>query len=340
MAKAVIHIGMDKTGTTYIQELCAQIRSKLAAAGIFYPRGRDLVSSHHVDFAGAHGFSWRFGATEQSSKDAWAAMADDLPPPDQILFLSSEHFCYNSTATTIGRLKSWLDAHGYDDVTILVFLRNQVSWLISAYGESIKWGGKASIEEFCDANQARLAYSNLLDAWAGVFGSDSLVVVNYDAAREADPQTGILNEIWSVLGINRTVWPTLMPDKRIRDNSLSCQVLLELMRRSPFDLSRQQGYNFASTVLSQLHIAMLSPIYKAKIWLLPPKFLLSLDELQRINDEITARFRMPSPNNLSVEAAKYQESVTQISDSELMHSTMLMMLEATFHLRRANATDR
>jgi len=160
MAKAIIHIGMDKTGSTYIQHVCAQLRPELAALGICYPLPRGSVFINHVLFAMAHGFAPHIPSTDAQSAAAWDTMAHTLPDVRQTLLISSEHFSHDRSDTTIRRLKTWLGTHGYHDVRIVVFLRNQVSWLVSAYGQDIKGGNIKTIDDFYRKRSRWMIYSN------------------------------------------------------------------------------------------------------------------------------------------------------------------------------------
>jgi hypothetical protein len=337
VAKAIIHIGMDKTSSTFIQDICSHIRPRLAALGICYPVPRDAAAINHIDFAKAHGFGSRVPTIDAHSDRAWDAMAEAVPDARQSLFLSSENFSHAKSGATIGRLQVWLTTHGYDDVRIIVFLRNQVSWLVSAYGQDIKGGGKRSFAEFYLRRMRRLVYSNLLRAWTSAFGQDNVIAINYDAAREADRPRGIVDALWSVIGIAPASRAALVPHRPIRDNAQSPQVLLEALRRCPLGQALlQQGHNFAAGMLGRSRGVGPQPVQDMRVWPLPPAFLADLPMMQHDNDAVARAFRLPPLPDLHAAARNYQASVVPVPEREVARCASLVMLGART-LTRCNA---
>jgi hypothetical protein len=329
MPKAVIHIGTDKTGSTYIQHVCTQARSELAVLGIGYPAPRDAAFINHVHFAMAHGFARHVPATDVQSVGAWDAMADERPDPRQTLLLSSEHFSHDRSDATIGRLKTWLGANGYDDVRIVVFLRNQVSWLISAYGQDIKGGSTRTIDDFHRKRARWMAYSNLLGPWASAFGHQNVIPLNYDSARQADPQHGIMDALWSAVGIEPGGRTALASRREVRDNAQPSQVLLETMRRcGPGPASAGRIHDFAIRTMRRWSGAGQQDTANARIWPLPADFLAALPAMQRDNDAIAHSFGMPRLPDLRAAAQVYQAGIVAVPEQEAARCAALLRLGA------------
>jgi hypothetical protein len=335
MAKAIIHIGMNKTGSTFIQDVCSQVRSELAALSICYPVPRESDAINHVRFSEAHGFTTRFAATEAESAWAWNVMVDELPGPHLTLLLSAEQFSQKASDTAVGRLKTWLGAHGYDDVRIIVFLRNQVAWLISAYGQHIKGGRRETVEAFYRARVRSLVYSNLLAPWLSAFGQHNVIAVNYDAARRADRQHGIMDALWSAIGVDPADRAALAPCQPVRENSQHSQVLLEAMRGCPLDLALlHQGCKFAEATLERWRADEQRQIHDARIWPLPPDFLADLPIMQRDNDAVARAFGIPELPDLRQAALAYQADIVPVPETEVARCAALVRLGASVPTNR------
>lgn len=70
--RIVLHVGLPKTGTTFVQSLLADHRDQLRAAGVLYPFVRPGAMFHGaVEVRGSHD---KFGLTAQQVAGTWAAV--------------------------------------------------------------------------------------------------------------------------------------------------------------------------------------------------------------------------------------------------------------------------
>ena len=61
-------------------------------------------------------------------------------------------------------------------VKVLVYLRKQEKFLLSAYIESIKQGSYLNFKEYIDKKLDLVDYYDLLSLWSSLFGKDNLII--------------------------------------------------------------------------------------------------------------------------------------------------------------------
>jgi hypothetical protein len=328
MTKAIIHVGMDKTGTTSLQERFSILRSRLIERGFMYPMPTGPVKTHHVAFAAAHGFSWNFTATPEGSRNAWSTMQDELPGHTHALLLSSEHFCYNATPKTVGLLKAWLTSNGFNQAEILVYVRSQLGWLVSAFGENIKWGGKEDFALFYRQSVPRLRYGLTSNVWADAFGANNVKLINYDRARSVNPEQGIVDAAWDAIGMSQAQREGLAVTEKILSNTLSSQVLLEWLRTRDVGLTQQQYQSYASRVLGNVRVMASQPLLDATIWSVPEAFKQDMATFSQENAALSSRFGMAPLADLKSDVAAYERKLTPLSPEGVTQSAMMILFEA------------
>lgn len=163
MARIWLHIGLHKTGTSAMQNWCAehadillrervlymQMRKNLPACGLLAaalirksPEGPELVN--HVI----------------RQIDEHQGAVDDV-------IISSEDFSYFGP-DSIALLMEQLRGH---DIIMLIWLRRQDRFAEAMYKQTVKWNGKIKpIEEFIAGSWARcMDYNHLLEVWQTAF---------------------------------------------------------------------------------------------------------------------------------------------------------------------------
>lgn len=167
MKKLILHIGRHKTGTTALQYNFHVNSKRLADAGLHYPEtGKDWVAHHHV-------------------ADRVAALDDDEfdPAKDQLLssLLDELNHCGKDTVL--------ISSEGFQrcdpakvrrifsdfEVTVVVYIREQLSYLQSSYLQAIHAENySGSIEEY-EQDLFYCDYWSFLTSWENAFGSERLV---------------------------------------------------------------------------------------------------------------------------------------------------------------------
>lgn len=191
MRKVVLHVGLEKTGTTFLQETFLLNQKQLASQGILYPKsGRE--GCHHYWLAKAFGFC--FEVEKFDRKKAALAIPElelelESTNKDTIL-ISSEHFDFNVTEEACQNFRSYFSAY---DVDVVIFLRNQVDYAQSLYIEHIKWGGEKTFREFLDVKN-KFDFFEKVNLWRSA--GFNVKVVDYDQCRD-----DILANFWAASGL-------------------------------------------------------------------------------------------------------------------------------------------
>jgi hypothetical protein len=191
MAKrAVIHIGIDKTGSTTIQSTLFSVRSKLLSeARILYP---SIAANHSIYLSTifrdkAHHLLSTIepDATDESSvacirEKFRASMEADLTGPDwHTLVISAEdlsHFHKNPKAIT--RFVEWLTEH-VSDITVVAYVRHPVDWVRSNAQERLKHG--ATFDRIYK-RMNRPRWRKRFTPWLDAVGLERFRLVSFDDA--------------------------------------------------------------------------------------------------------------------------------------------------------------
>jgi hypothetical protein len=130
MRKCSLHVGTHRTGSTSIQHLLSANTSALQERGYFYPRSGQLP-----DLPGHHNLAWEISGDRRFRESA--GTIDDLmremrSRPEHII-LSSEDFGTSlDHEAKFSAFISFLQSSGFL-VTIIVYLRNQIDYLLRSY---------------------------------------------------------------------------------------------------------------------------------------------------------------------------------------------------------------
>lgn len=191
----MIHAGAPKTATTYIQRGLDSNRDLLAGHGIYLPRtGRlelepNAVSHHHL--------AWALLSPERyaGSPNGWSALAQELAGVEApVVVLSSEVFSRVASRKDGADLVARAARELCDSVTVLYFVRNQLSLMNSLYGQRVK--SLRMVESFDShtrifRGRRLFDYEALLKPW---YENDSLSfeAVPFSGSRDVDPLAALL----------------------------------------------------------------------------------------------------------------------------------------------------
>ena len=141
-ARTVIHIGMGKTGTTFLQKMFAGHRQELKTAGWLYPGEKHNQTD---EFSSVLGSDTPWG-TRFVNHDAhsWPNLLKQINEWDGNVLLSTELLCY----LTSDQIAKVLTALGRNNVDIVVTVRDMVRGLPSQLQQGYKSAETRSAEEF------------------------------------------------------------------------------------------------------------------------------------------------------------------------------------------------
>lgn len=188
--RCLLHIGVEKTGTTSIQQFLSDRRSDLLPTGCLVPvlTGKGGHSALCVTCSEHFKDDDLCRYAQVASEEGWARYRDELlavlkreigdSGDVRSLVFSSEHI--QSRLRSVGeleKLKSFLTEAGATSIQVLVYLRDPAGIAASLYSTSVKYGGKA-----LDAPPPTNAYyrnvchhQETMERFGAVFGVDAVV---------------------------------------------------------------------------------------------------------------------------------------------------------------------
>jgi hypothetical protein len=154
--RALVHVGLNKAGSSTIQAWLLLNRDRLAQRGVAYDRleppegggpGRlNMATGWHRL---AEDLS-RDGAPPRPEVAAFAARAEAAwgAPGLRQAVISSEYIAeFVTKPARLAAFTAWLGRR-FDRVDYLLYLRDQTEWVASGYAQSVKTGGTRSLQAF------------------------------------------------------------------------------------------------------------------------------------------------------------------------------------------------
>jgi hypothetical protein len=205
MPKVILHIGMNKTGSSAIQTYLHSNRARLRDYGLLWPETglgtKGQGEGYHYGLSTALGFT--------ASRDSAAKAADpgDLRASldaeiaacnPKTVVISSEFFVLRRPTASLAAFFNGLDTR------VVVYLRRHDSWWPSLYAQAIKTANQppwdrdfvSYRDHVLKLQQQHFRFGDLLEAMADVFGQDRLLVCPYEKQQlKPDLVTSFLHRI-------------------------------------------------------------------------------------------------------------------------------------------------
>ncbi|GGF47729.1 hypothetical protein GCM10011519_22220 [Marmoricola endophyticus] len=234
MARTVLlHVGVPKTGTSYVQDRLFRNPEALAAHGLAYPADRH--DAHFLAAVDLTGLRW--GGLETQAVGAWDRLVEQVRAAPGTAVISHEVFGQASRAD-VARAMEDLGANAGVEVHVVVSARDLVRQVPAEWQENVKHRRRVGFEEFLATIRdpddtsilSRWFWSvqdvpDVLDRWGGTLPRSHVHVVTV-------PQPGGSPEVlWErfaqVLGIP----PAALPESTDRANASLGVAEAELVRR-------------------------------------------------------------------------------------------------------------
>jgi hypothetical protein len=188
-----LHIGTEKTGTTSIQNFLSKNRSRLKKQGIIYPRSPG--NQNHTDLT-----VYALADERQSGgirRHSGVASSEQLPGFRDRLQAKLDSELQNSRASTIIFSNEHLSSRLANEIEIarvkelcercaaqtkvIVYLRNQVDYIVSSFGTTVKSGSTRKFPFPLNKRRIRtMDYMALLEPWRKIFGRGNMIVRRFD----------------------------------------------------------------------------------------------------------------------------------------------------------------
>lgn len=180
--RAIVHIGLPKTGSTTIQAFLQRNRRSLARRGMAYrryPAGWPNQSELAVAALAAIGQAIpeehvrrASGLTDGTRQQAFAARyeawVDATPSAPVTLFCCEILSTWLTTAEQVAALHRWL-CQRFGAVCYIIYLRRPEDWLLSEYSQRIRNGAALPLQDFL-AEMPLPRAADLLALWRSVVG--------------------------------------------------------------------------------------------------------------------------------------------------------------------------
>lgn len=195
----LLHIGQQKSGTTYLQTVLHGCGSeRLRSIGLCYPLAPIADAPENNQQYAMFGllgeeFNWVGSDWQAIQRPAWSAIAEEAAGWDGPVLLSAEAL---SVIRTEGIRKLHAALDNPDDVTVVITTRDLGSTIASSWQQHIRNGRTSTFEQYLDKLERdwgrfdddleseldmgfwrSYAVGRLVRRWADVFGPDNVRVV-------------------------------------------------------------------------------------------------------------------------------------------------------------------
>jgi hypothetical protein len=197
--KIYIHIGTHKTGSTSLQVFLRKSENALAKQGILIPNSGSPEGKSFNVSCGHHELAWYFlGKHGISSDSSWRDLAEEIEQHDgKKVVISAEAFD-NLKTSHMSEIKNYLSGH---KIYPVIYLRNPLSYMISAYKQRIKMGTySGSFRKYLEEHINDVDYNTLIESWISVYGKDNLKIRIFDKVKKF----GVESDFCDIIGVNFT----------------------------------------------------------------------------------------------------------------------------------------
>lgn len=232
--RAIIHIGLEKTGTTSIQSMLTLNKGEFDRSGIFISASQHTGNNFYLALASYTSYRGdsllrdqgiknledilQFRAKQAAALKSEVARARNSGASKFVL--SSEHFQSRlKLPADIETFHKVLLDCGLSEFEIVVYLRDPLKIALSHHGMAIKKGVYVSDETLKPDNRRVsqiLNFQESLTQWIRVFGRDSMNVRLYP---EGKPPAALLSDFLEVIGFGQPLDNLRVPGRENRNLS-------------------------------------------------------------------------------------------------------------------------
>lgn len=183
--KLVLHVGLHKTGTSYLQSIFTSNKRVLADNNILYP---PTPGDAHHKLAALYKARKFYDA--KSLLDSYVKEAEERNC--HTIFLSSEVF---SELEDYKPIKEGFSC--FKDVKVIIFLREPLSLYLSAFNQLVREPGVRRKKKIQEGNVYNLDFRERVQLWKSAFPEGEIEIYNYDAEkkREGGLKTSFLDSL-------------------------------------------------------------------------------------------------------------------------------------------------
>lgn len=240
-AKIFLHIGVNKTGSSAIQQYFYSNRLSIIDEGILYPEtGRD--GGGHYALSRVLGFEHGEKGEIDLKAMPVVEMVDALR--HEILSNAVDSVVISSEAFVLPKSVSVVKKFFAEyDVKVVVYLRRHDKWWPSAYNQAVRmvaeppWG--KGFEQYLEFHRRMGEYSFnagyrlLIDRWASVFGKGNLIIRPYEPQQN---QPNIIADFVRAIGREDVLSHVVPQSQRVNDSvDMTTLALVDAFQRAKID---------------------------------------------------------------------------------------------------------
>lgn len=214
--RALLHIGLEKTGTTSIQQFLTLNAGRLRGSGTWVCESQHRGNNFHLALASFAPFRQdsllrTIGINKPNDFEVFASRQERLLKAEvaaaakagcTTFVISSEHLQSRLTShADLAKLKHMLSAAGLNQVEVVVYLRSPLRIALSHHGMAIKKGVHIDDQALLPGNPRVshiLDFEKMIDLWQTCFGSAAMNVRLYPEGAGSD---AILRDFARQIGV-------------------------------------------------------------------------------------------------------------------------------------------
>ncbi|MGB3245300.1 MAG: hypothetical protein WBB25_12250 [Sulfitobacter sp.] len=167
--KFLVHIGVNKTGTSSLQRAFFERRDKVSEQGIYYPEVGIQTCAHHPISRAIKGAT----LASQGMPDDWQDQIRAGFGDHELCVLSSENFATVDNPAPLAGLCP------PGQTKVVIYLRDYAQYMVSWYQQALHSRNIAmSLEDFLLGH--RVNFARIIANWAAVYGRDNVIVRKYE----------------------------------------------------------------------------------------------------------------------------------------------------------------
>jgi len=190
--KCILHIGQQKTGSTFLQYRLSQTRSHLAEQGYLYPSS--LGNQKQNKFLTEH------DKLRDSSSEVYKEFENEIAQSGLSNIICSEENLFSIPKEKITTVHAFLK-NFFDEFEIVVYLRRQDDHFLSIYQQNVRGKTTESINEILSngAYAEKYSYNKILENWSGVFQNAKIKIRPYGQLKNND----IIEDFYDLMKIEK-----------------------------------------------------------------------------------------------------------------------------------------
>jgi hypothetical protein len=318
-----LHIGTEKTATTTLQSFFYLNRIKMLKYGFLFPKSVGIRNNYKLPVA-VYNINKRDDLTnrlnifsDNNLISFQKRVINNLKKEiffnnNQNIIFSSEHI--QSRLTDINelyRLKNMINGLGFDDILIIIYLRNPVEIAESLYSTSIINGHTISVpppssnryfNNICN-------HKNTLMSYERVFGKDNLIPRIYD--RNEFKNNSIIEDFLEVLGLRLSEEFEIPNDENRSLSFLGLEILRRFNKKVPLFINNKLNPKRSDIV------NYFQRYFSDKKYLMPKYLVDEYEKAFEESNEWVRRNWFPVKESLFPKKVYFEEEKTNCTDTEL-----------------------